>query len=177
MSFYLSLFFFSSSISFSPKLQKTQIWNLSWRTKRVQIKQTNLQLGTAPPTHVPRQASRASTTKSRDSSLMTSISRARSSHSLLWLSSEFSASSKTISQVPFLTSPTSWLLSTSSSLTTTSPVSSCRQCRLFSNLLSWSVVQWFFRQGSSIGQRFNPPPDAPARGEPVFLFYFWSEPP
>ena len=134
-------FFFSSSISFSPKLRKTQIWNLSWCSKRVQIKQTNLQLGTPPPTHVPGQASHASTTESRDSSLKTSISKARSSCSPLWLNSELSASSKTISQVPFLTSPTSWLLSSSSSLTTTSPVSSCRQCRLFSNLLSWSVVQ------------------------------------
>ena len=49
MFFYLSLFCFSSSISFSPKLRKTQIWNLSWHSKPLQIKQTSLQLGTPPP--------------------------------------------------------------------------------------------------------------------------------
>ena len=131
MFFYLSLFCFSSSISFSPKLRKTQIWNLSWHSKPLQIKQTRLQLGTPPPTYVPRQGSRASTTESRNSSSKTSISRACSSHSLLWLSSEFSASSKIVSQVPFLTSPTWRLLSSSSSLIITSPASSRRQCLLF----------------------------------------------
>ena len=133
MFFYISPFFFSSSISFSPKLQKTQIWNLSWHSMPVQIKQTSLQLGTPPPTYVPRQGSRASTTESRNSSSKTSISRACSSHSLLWLSSEFSASSKIVSQVPFLTSPTWRLLSSSSSLITTSPASSRYHCQLFSN--------------------------------------------
>ena len=83
--------------------------------------------------HVPGQASRASTTESHDSISKTSISRAHSSRSPLWLSSKFSASSKTVSQVPFLTSPTSRLLSSSSSLTTTSLASSRCQCRLFSD--------------------------------------------
>ena len=49
MFFYLLLFCFSSFISLSPKLWKTQIWNLSLHSKPLQIKQTSLQLGTPPP--------------------------------------------------------------------------------------------------------------------------------
>ena len=61
---------------------------------------------------------------------MTLISRARSSHLLVWLSSEFSASRETVSLAPFPTSPTSRHSSYCSSHTTTSPAGSLRPFRL-----------------------------------------------